>query len=162
VEGSQQPPNDEAALSASFARLRATLAVAAVQPRPWAARVADAIDSLLDFAVAEPEMAAALLTPYLRDCSDDDAQRYQDLIAGLSSLLREGRDESRNGELLPASNEQALAGAIASLVGERLRAGEGEQLAGLRPEIVEFTLAPYIGPAEARRRASIPTNRRGS
>ncbi|HWB70233.1 MAG TPA: hypothetical protein VG518_09685 [Solirubrobacterales bacterium] len=134
--------------------MQATLAAAAVQPRPWAARVVEAIDSLLGFAAEEPEQAAAILTPYLRDCSDEEACRYRDLIAGISSLLREGRDEDRGGEALPASNEQALAGAIGYLIGERLRAGEGKRLGELGPQLVEFVLAPYLGPGEARRWAA--------
>lgn len=149
-------PNNDLVSSASFSRLRAALTVAAVQPQPWATRVVDALDSLLDFAAAEPEDAAALLTPYQSDCGEEDAERYRNLISGLSALLREGRDESDHGALLPASSEQAIAGALALLVGERLRAGEGDRLPGLRPQLIEFSLAPYIGPAEARSRAVLP------
>ncbi|HWB70023.1 MAG TPA: hypothetical protein VG518_08590, partial [Solirubrobacterales bacterium] len=51
---------------------------------------------------------------------------------------------------LPASNEQALAGAIGFLVGERLRAGKSKRLHELGPQLVEFALAPYLGAGEAR------------
>jgi hypothetical protein len=159
----ESPPqrNRDRIFNASFNRLRAALTVAAVQPQPWPTRVVDALDSLLDFAAAEPDGAAALLTPYLHGSEAADAP-YRNLIAGLSSLLREGRDESGHGELLPASSEQAIAGAVALLVGERLRAGEADRLRGLRPQLIEFTLAPYIGPTAARSCARLSTLRHTS
>ncbi len=55
------------------------------------------------------------------------------------------------GDEVPEATDEAVVGGIASLLGRRILAGEGEQLSELFPEILEFVLAAYLGAEEARR-----------
>jgi len=52
---------------------------------------------------------------------------------------------------VPAATDEAVIGGIASLLGRRVLAGEGEQIEALLPDVLEFALTPYLSAAEARR-----------
>ena len=67
----------------------------------------------------------------------------------LSAALHEGRAEDEDAAELPPNTEEMLIAALAWVVGCRLL--DGESPAPLEPELVEFTLAPYLGVDEARR-----------
>jgi hypothetical protein len=54
---------------------------------------------------------------------------------------------------LPEATEEALVGGIVSLIVRELSAGRGGQLESLLPDLVELTLAPYVGAEEAARLA---------
>ena len=56
---------------------------------------------------------------------------------------------------LPEATEEALVGGIVSLVIREISAGRTEQLERLLPDLVELTLAPYVGAEEAERLARV-------
>ena len=66
------------------------------------------------------------------------------------SLLRLGRDVSSEGRKLPEALEEAIVGGVFWIVYQRLAAGAEETLPALLPELIEFTLTPYLGPEAAR------------
>ena len=53
--------------------------------------------------------------------------------------------------------EQAIVGAAMSLVGDRLSAGELDELPALGPELAQIILTPYLGVEEAQRAAAAAT-----
>jgi hypothetical protein len=50
---------------------------------------------------------------------------------------------------LSPTTEEALVGGMVSLISRRIFAGRAGELESLLPDLVEFTLTPYLGSAEA-------------
>ena len=116
----------------------------------WPLRVRDAIASLLDLFSREPELASIALVEGLR-AGRGVYDRYQSAVESFVVVLRERAPQPPQGSEVPEATDEAVIGGIASLLGRRVLAGEGEQLSELFPEILEFTLAAYLGAEEARR-----------
>jgi AcrR family transcriptional regulator len=141
-----------AAYDAAIERIREQVVAAceAAAGEAWPLRVGDAITALLELFSEEPELASIALVEGLR-AGRDVYDRYQAAVESFVSLLRAGAPTfSQGGEAQEATGE-AVAGGIASLLGRRILAGEAERLSELFPEILEFTLASYLGAEEARR-----------
>ena len=137
----------ETAFDTAFPRLR-KIAVAACPPdAEWPARVAAAIYAVLDFAAAEPTTMRVLTIDAL-SYKPDGGRRYREFIDGFAELLRA---EAPGGEPLPSLTEHALVGGIAVTIVDQLRAGRVDRLLESAPELVEFSLLPYLGLTEARR-----------
>jgi hypothetical protein len=66
----------------------------------------------------------------------------------LIDLLAEGRRHYPKATSLPPVTEQALIGALSSLITRR-RAMDAGEIATLREQLVELTLIPYLGSAQA-------------
>jgi hypothetical protein len=78
-------------------------------------------------------------------------ERYDAAIRGFVPYFEEGR-EGRSPEVLSRlspTTEEALVGGMVSLISRRIIAGRAEDLEELLPDLVEFTLTPYLGSAEA-------------
>jgi AcrR family transcriptional regulator len=116
----------------------------------WSLRVRDAITSLLDLFVAEPALASITLVEGLR-VGRGVYDRYQAAVESLIPHLRDGAPGAPGGGPVPAATDEAVVGGIASLLGRRILAGDGEKLNRFLPEVLEFALAPYLGADEARR-----------
>jgi hypothetical protein len=127
-----------------LAELRAALVEACRGREEWPDKVAAGIYAALDFAVADPQRALDLLA---RDGEgDSEASAYGQAVDCVNRLLD---------RIVPAA---ALAGGstgpvqgIAMIVSDHLRAERDDGLARIGPELVEFTLQPYLGYAEAKR-----------
>jgi hypothetical protein len=145
----------ETAFDLAFPRLRAAVVAACSTDREWPAKVAAAIYAALDFAVQEPT-AIRVLTRDALVHHPDGGRRYGELIDGFAELLRAAapRDEP-----LPTLTEHALIGAIALTIVDQMRAGTLDQLPATAPELVEFSLLPYLGSIEARRWSHLTTPR---
>jgi AcrR family transcriptional regulator len=116
----------------------------------WPKQTRAALAAALEFFAASPELARLLLTePFV--AGPAISRRYQDEIGRLTPYLAEGRKLSAEGPSFPASTERGLLGSIASQIGRRAAAGQGEQLPGLLPDLTQFALTPYLGATEARR-----------
>lgn len=116
----------------------------------WAQRVRDGIASLLALLSAEPALASIALVEGLR-AGRGVYDRYQSSLESFVPYLREGAPAPPDGKAVPAATDEAVVGGIASLLGRRILAGDGERLDALLPDVLEFTLTPYLGAAEARR-----------
>ncbi len=64
-----------------------------------------------------------------------------------------GRGERASDRELPPNTEDSIAGALVSLAGRKVAAGEAARLEDLLPDFAEFILSPYLGPDEATRLA---------
>ncbi len=75
------------------------------------------------------------------------AARYRDAMQLLAEAVRPPASPEMDVEV----RDQVLIGGIATLISRRLKSGAGEGLEELLPDLLELTLAPYIGRDEARR-----------
>ena len=78
-------------------------------------------------------------------------ERYDAAIQSFVPYFQTGR-EGRPPEVLARlspTTEEALVGGMVSLISRRIIAGKAEELEELLPDLVEFTLTPYLGSAEA-------------
>ena len=116
----------------------------------WSRRVRDAIAALLELFSKEPALASIALVEGLR-AGRGIYDRYQAGVESFVAVLRDGAPHLRGGGSVPEATDEAVVGGIASLLGRRVLAGEAERLSELFPEILEFTLAAYLGAEEARR-----------
>jgi AcrR family transcriptional regulator len=139
-----------AAHAQSLARLRSKIEEACGSESEWAEKVKVAIEATVDFAIAEPARAQLLATGFL--AADLTVTRrawvsYEEL----ASLLRAGRRQRPEGETLPALTEQALVGAIVSVLGRGLLSSEPGCFDGMGTQLSQFALIPYLGPGAAAR-----------
>jgi AcrR family transcriptional regulator len=116
----------------------------------WAARARDGIASLLTLLAADPPLAGLALVDGLR-AGRGIYDRYQAALESFVPYLRKGAPRGPGDVPLPDETDEAVVGAIASMVGRRVLAGESQQLSALIPDVLEFALTPYLGAVEARR-----------
>jgi AcrR family transcriptional regulator len=116
----------------------------------WSRRLGVGIEALLEQLDAEPALASIVLVEGLR-AGRGIYDRYQAAVESFVGLIGDGAPRSAEGVEAPETTDEAVVGGIASMLGRRLLAGEGEKLSELFPEILEFVLAAYLGADEARR-----------
>jgi hypothetical protein len=84
------------------------------------------------------------------------AAKHRASMQGFVEILKAGRPEHSGERPLPEATEATLVGGIVSLIVREINAGRTEQLEDLLPDLVELTLAPYLGGEEASRLARQP------
>ena len=116
----------------------------------WPAAMRAGIAALLEFLVAEPNLARLSMVEALV-AGPVVVERYDAAIDGLIPYLREGREVAPPDllESLSATTEEALIGGMVSLISRRIFAGRTAELEALLPDILEFLTTPYLGGAEA-------------
>ncbi len=137
-----------AAYDRFFARLLEEIEAACAAQAEWASKVRASIAAALRLAAAEPE-AAALLSVHTTAAGREGIQRVLGSHEHFAALLAQGRPA----KVVPAATERTLVGAIWTMVAADLICGEPEHLSELEPHLVELTLLPFLGAAEARRRS---------
>lgn len=145
----------EVAHEVVFKSFRERLLGACAAQAQWPFKVKVAIGAALDFAAAAPEQAQLLVL----DAIASDlviARRALDARDNLAALLASGRRYADRGPELPSLTEQALIAGLSGAISTRLLYGEAKRLPELAPQLVQFTLLPYLGRAEAARVASRP------
>jgi len=138
-----------AAFDAVVDHLRALIAAAAEPIPDWPGRVIVALRTGLDFFAAEPELARlCLVEPFT--ASPAIATHFRDLVVATIPYLQPGRAERPEAAALPESTEDSLLGGLIALTARSLLAGEEGSLEQLLPDLVDFALSPYLGPARAK------------
>ena len=117
----------------------------------WVEALRAGLDALLAGFSAEPDMAR-LLTAEPFVAGPQAALRHRELIESLAPCLRKGRELA--GHELPPSAELGLLGSANSLIGRRAFSTDDTDFESLAPDLMQFLLNPYLGPAEARRLAT--------
>jgi AcrR family transcriptional regulator len=121
------------------------LIVAAVEDhRDWPHQVIAALGAALEFFAAEPVLARLCLVEPV-SATPTIAIRFREAVLACVPSLAGGRAETPNGPSLPPSTEDSLLGGIVSLATRSILADESEKLTALLPDLVEFTLSPYLG-----------------
>lgn len=114
----------------------------------WPSQVVAGLRAALDFFAAEPDLARLCLVESV-SATPTIAIRFRESVLACVPALARGRAESADGKALPPSTEDSLLGGIVSLATRTTLAGGTDQLPALLPDLVEFTLAPYVGAEEA-------------
>jgi AcrR family transcriptional regulator len=110
----------------------------------WPEQIATGIRALTRLVPAEPERARLCLVE-AQTGGPELSLRFQAVLDRVAAKLREGRALETAPAGLPATHEEATAGALAWLLRERLEAGEAEGLEALYPELIDIALSAYLG-----------------
>jgi AcrR family transcriptional regulator len=145
-----------AAYDVVLEQIRASIVGAAEVEQDWPLRVRAGLAALLGFLASEPNFARLGLVESLV-AGPEVIRRHRDAIDSFIPLLRLGREGLLDeGDSLPETTEEALVGGISLLIARRVIAGQAEGLEELLPDLVQFTLTPYLGPEQAERLAELP------
>ncbi len=111
----------------------------------WSEEVATGLRALTRLIEAEPERARLCLIGG-QTGGPELSSHFDALLDRVAAKLRGGRELETAAPDLPATHEEATAGALAWLLRERLEAGGGgNELEALYPELIDIALAPYLG-----------------
>jgi AcrR family transcriptional regulator len=139
-----------AAYDTVMTELRERVTAAFEENDEWPEAIKAGIDAMLQFLAAEPNLARLCMVEALV-AGPAVVERYDSAIQSFVPYFQEGR-EGRPPEVLSRlspTTEEALVGGMVSLISRRIIAGKAEDLEELLPDLVEFTLTPYLGSAEA-------------
>lgn len=139
-----------AAYDTIMEQLRERVSVAFEAEQDWPHAVKTGIAAMLSFLAAEPNLARLCMVEALV-AGPVVVERYDAAIQSFVPYFRSGR-EGRPKEVLERlspTTEEALVGGMVSLISRRIIAGKAAELETLLPDLVEFTLTPYLGSAEA-------------
>ncbi len=139
--------------TATFERLLAVIEEAACAREEWPEKVGASIVATFRFAGARPE-EAQLLATQLSSADIPLAPRARASHDQLAALLEEGRRLYPDAAALPPLTERVLVASIAAILSRGLVDGELDRFPALAPQLVQLTLIPYLGPAEAARAAA--------
>jgi AcrR family transcriptional regulator len=135
--------------------IRDSMQVAAEAFEEWPQKVRAALGTMLHFLAGEPELArVSMIEPVA--AGGEIAARHRASMQGFVAILKAGRPEHGGERPLPEATEATLVGGIVSLIVREINGGRAEQLEDLLPDLVELTLAPYLGADEAFRLARQP------
>ncbi len=139
-----------AAYDTVMAELRERVARAFEEEEDWPHAVRAGIAAMLHFLAAEPNLARLCMVEALV-AGPVVVERYDAAIQSFVPYFQTGR-EGRSPEVLSRlspTTEEALVGGMMSLISRRIIAGKTAELESLLPDLVEFTLTPYLGSDEA-------------
>lgn len=122
---------------------------AAGEIEDWPGRVEAGLAGFLAYIAREPALARTCMVEALA-AGPAAMQSYEESLQSFVSLFRLGRDVSPYGAELPETLEEALIGGVFWILYQRLLLVGTEQIEELLPELVEFTLTPYLGTGAAR------------
>lgn len=127
-------------VSTAVAELEAAILAACSAEVEWPARIAAGIYAGVDFAIARPQVAAAVSQ------GSDPVRDYESMIGRFAGFIRVRAPIEKR---LPGTPDEALVAGIVGMVGDHVRLGRTERLSELRADLVLLTLLPYLGFAEA-------------
>jgi len=128
-------------------KLRERVSEAYEEVGDWPRAIRSAIGAMLGFLASQPDIARLCMVEALV-AGPVVVSRYDAAIQSFVPYFRAGRDPEDLTRLSPAM-EEALVGGMVSLISRRIVAGKAAELMELLPDLVEFTLTPYLGSLEA-------------
>jgi AcrR family transcriptional regulator len=132
--------------------IRDSMRAAAESFEEWPQQVRAALATMLRFLAGEPELARLVMIEPIA-AGGEIAARHRASMQGFVEILKAGRPEHSGERPLPEATEETVVGGILSLIVMELSAGRAKDLEKLLPDLVELTLAPYLGAEEAERLA---------
>ena len=129
------------------------VAAAAAEFDTWPARVNAGLAAFLHHVATEPALARTCIVEAL-SAGPAAVERYERSIQSFVQLFRLGRKVSPQGEELPDTLEETIVGGLFWIIYQRIVIGQVGQIEELLPELVEFSLTPYIGAEAAKRVAA--------
>ncbi len=112
----------------------------------WRERIEAGTGALLDFVAEQPATARMCLIE-AQSATPAAAARYDAAMQRFVELLRRAAPADTG---LPETIEETLVGGAAWILNRQIRRGEAELAAGLRPELSEFIVSPYLGVSNPR------------
>jgi AcrR family transcriptional regulator len=113
----------------------------------WSEQMATGLRTLTKLVPAEPERARLCLVEAQTGRPELSA-RFDAVLDRVAAKLREGRALDTAPLDLPATHEEATAGALAWLLRECFEAGDAKELDSLYPELIDIALASYLSGGE--------------
>jgi AcrR family transcriptional regulator len=146
-----------AAYDTVMEELRERVAQAFDEEDDWPCAIRAGIGAMLAFLAAEPNLARLCMVEAMV-AGPVVVERYDAAIRSFVPYFKRGRDGRSKAvlERLSPTTEEALVGGMVSLISRRIIAGKTAELEELLPDLVEFTLTPYLGTAEAAKVARVP------
>lgn len=114
----------------------------------WPARVGAELAAMLEVFAANPDLARFLLIAP-PNAGGEIAARYRELLDRLFAILIDGKPPPPETEEPSRAVTDGLLGGIVALIVRKVKAGEGEELTELTPDLLGLFLAPYYGREEA-------------
>jgi AcrR family transcriptional regulator len=118
--------------------------IAGAEEYSWPEEIATGLRALSALIGTEPERARLCLIE-AQTGGPELSVHFEAALDHVAAKLREGRALATAPPDLPATHEEATAGALAWLLRERLETGDAEGLEALYPQLVDIALAPYLG-----------------
>ena len=109
----------------------------------WSEQIATGLRALTRLIPAEPGRARLCFIE-AQTGGPQLSARFEAVLDRVAAKLREGRALETAPSDLPATHEEATAGALAWLLRERIATGDAEKLEALYPELIDIALAPYL------------------
>lgn len=128
--------------------LRAAVRGAASEGLGWPEAVRARLAAALEFFAANPNLVRFTLVAPPR-AGSEIAARYQLGVERSVAELFAPMPPAPEGKVVSDAVQQSLIGGMSMLVVRKVEAGEGEQLIGLLPDVVELALTPFVGRDEA-------------
>jgi AcrR family transcriptional regulator len=128
--------------------LQALIADAVSGIDDWPHQVVVALRAALDFFAAEPDLARLCLVESVA-ATPTIAIRFREVVLACEPPLARGRSELDDPDSLLPGTEDAILGGIVSLTTRSIVSGETKNLSALLPDLVEFSLRPYVGAERA-------------
>lgn len=110
----------------------------------WPEQVATGLRGVTAMIEAEPDRARLCLVE-AQTGGAELSTRFDATLDRVAAKLREGRALDTAPLDLPATHEEATAGALAWLLRERLERRKDDGVEALYPQLVDIALAPYLG-----------------
>jgi AcrR family transcriptional regulator len=115
---------------------------------PWPDRIVIAMRALVDLLSTESEVARMTMIEVIA-AGEKGRERYRAGQARFAPMLEEGREYAAEGERLPPDTARFAVGGATSLIFDEIRAGRGDELERVLPDLVFAVLMPYLGPEAA-------------
>lgn len=116
--------------------------------RPWPERIGSGLGALVDLLAAEADIARMAMVE-VTAAGDEARERYRAALARFTPFLEEGRTYSGQSAELPPDTARFAIGGATSMIFDEIRAGRGDELTRLLPDLVFAVLMPYLGPEGA-------------
>ncbi len=116
----------------------------AARPLPWPERIRLGLQTLLRGLAAHPDEARLVAVESL-SAGEAAIARLRCVLASFVPTLEEGLALAPGAEHLSPLTSEAVVGGIAAIVHRRVLEGHTDELPALLPDLLYFTLLPYLG-----------------
>jgi AcrR family transcriptional regulator len=137
-----------AAFDAVVDHLDTLITEASAPERDWPHEVIASLRTALDFFASEPDLARLCLLESMSSTPTIAIRFREAVLAGVPALARGRAELSDPDSLLPEAESSIIGGAV-SLATRSIITGKAKQLPDLLPDLVDFTLSPYLGAERA-------------
>jgi AcrR family transcriptional regulator len=120
----------------------------AAEGKPWPQRMRSALRALVDLFEAEAAIIRMAMIE-VTAMGEDPRVLYRDALARFEPLFDEGFRYSPQGKDLPADTASFAVAAAVSIIFDEMRAGRGQELRRILPDLGYAVLMPYLGPQAA-------------